>query len=260
MTASLVVTEQDVYPPRVVLAVSGLTLGDQLDVYREVAGHRTLVRGGHVDAVTDTGFVVVDAELPFGIPVRYLAVVNGTVADSSTLVTYTLPGGKVVLSDAITGASAEVVIMAADPLVRSRTSARFNVGGRNLMVTGPLGDPEGSYELYVETTTAKNNLYALLAAATEGIVQIRQPLTGTYDGVDAYLAVDKTSEARWSQDGSDPRRLITIEFAEVDGWADTLTARGFSYGEVEAFYSGLTYGDAAGDYATYLDAAQGDFT
>lgn len=150
--------------------------------------------------------------------------------------------------------------MAADTMVRTRRSARFNVGGRNLMVSGPLGQPESSYELYVETTTARNNLFALLESATEGIVLIRQPLTGTYDGVDAHLAVDKVSEARWSQDGSDPRRLVTIEFAEVDGWADTLTARGFSYGEVEAYYAGISYASAAGDYATYLDALQGDFT
>lgn len=258
--AAIVVHEQDAWPPRVQIVLSGLTIGDSVTVYREVAGQRTAVRGGSVDAVTDTAYVTVDAELPFGVPVSYVAVVAGSAEYATTATTYTLPGGKDALSDAIAGTSAEVVVTSADPKVRARKSARFNVGGRNLMVSGPLGQPESAYELFVETTTARDNLFALLESATEGIVQIRQPLTGVYDGVDAYLAVDKVTESRWSQDGSDQRRLITIEYAEVDGWADTLTARGFSYGEVEAFYAGLTYADAAGDYATYLDAIQGDFS
>lgn len=258
--ATLVVTEQDAYPPRVVIAVSGLTIGDQLEIFREVSGVRTAVRGGYSFAVDDPGFVIVDAELPFGIPVRYVAVVGGVVEYASSATTYTLPGGKVALSDAITGSSAEVTIMAAGPQTTTRDSARFRAGGRNLVVSAPFGGGEGSYELFLETTVARDQLVALLTGATEGVVQIRQPLTGVYDGVDAYLAVDRFTEERWSQDGSDPRRSVTIEFAEVTGWAADLVARGFTYGEVESYYSGISYASAAGDYATYLDALQGDFS
>lgn len=258
--ATLVVTEQDVYPPRVTIAVSGLTLGDQLEIFREVGGNRTAIRGGYVFSVTDTGFVVVDAELPFGAPVRYVAVVNGAVEYVDGPTTYTLPGGKVVLSDAIGGGSAEVAILAAAARTTTRDSARFRAGGRNLVVSAPFGQGEGSYDLFTETTVARDGLIALLTEATEGVTQIRQPLTGVYDGVDAYLAVDRFTETRWSQDGSDPRRVITIEFAEVTGWAADLTARGFTYAEVEAYYSGITYASAAGDYVTYLDALQGDFS
>ncbi len=134
------------------------------------------------------------------------------------------------------------------------------------MVSGPMSTGgEGSYELFLINTVAVNNVKALLAAATEGIVQVRQPgvsaSTGDpYDGVDAYLAVDAARENRWSQDGSDARRLIVIEFAEVEGWSADLETRRFTYGEVETFYSGLTYADAAGDFSTYFDAAQGDFS
>lgn len=256
--ASLVVTEQDVYPPRAVIAVSGLTIGDDLAVYREISGERTLVRGGAPGAVTDPGFVTIDAELPFGVALRYVAVVNGTVEYTSALVTYTLTGGKVALTDAITGQAAEVVIMAMGDLVRARDSARFRVGGRNLVVSGPMGQAEGSHEIYCETTVARDDLMSLLAEATEGIVQVRQ--SGGYDGVDAYLAVDRTTETRWSQDGSDERRLVTIEFAEVDAWPSTLEARGFTYADLATYYTGLTYADLAGDYATYLDLAQGDFS
>lgn len=260
MVVAINAVEIDVYPPRVSVAVTGLTLGNQLEIFREVTGVRTQIRGGYVFEATDTGYVRVDAELPFGVNVRYIAVVNGVNEYTTSSTSYTLPGGKVALSDAITGLSAEVVIMSAGGRVTSRDSARFRAGGRNLVVTAPFGQGEGTYELYCETTVARDNLLALLTAATEGVMQIRQPLTGTYDGVDAYLAVDRYTETRWSQDGSDPRRLVTIEFAEVSGWAADLLARGFTYGEVEAFYSGIDYATAAGDYATYLDALQGDYS
>jgi hypothetical protein len=258
--ASLVVTEQNVYPPRAAIAVSGMTIGDQLDVYRVVAGARTLVRGGHVDSVDDTGYFVVDAEMPFGTPVRYVAVINGSVEYSSDNVTYELPRDHPVLTDAITGLSAEVVIMAADDKVYARDSARFRVGGRNLMVGAPFAQAEGRYELYFETTVGRENLMTLLASATQGIVQLRQALTGTYEDVDAYLSVDSVAVGRYSQDGSDPRRLVTIDYAEVQPWSDELLATGWTYGEVETFYSGISYSSAAGDFATYLDAVQGDFS
>lgn len=266
MAVAIVVTEQAVYPPRAVVAVSGLTPGDNLVIYREVAGDRTAVRAGTDPSIVDPGFITVDSEMPFGVMVRYVAVVNGTDEYASPLVTYTLPGGNAVLSDAIAGLAAEVVISGAGERVYSRDAARFKVGGRNLVVSGPMSTGgEGSYELFLINTVAVDDLLALLASATQGIVQLRQPgvsaSTGDpYDGVDAYLAIDSARENRWSQDGSDPRRLFTVDFAEVEGWSADLQTRRFTYGEVESFYSGLTYADAAGDFATYFDAAQGDFS
>ena len=258
--ATLTVTTQNVYPPRVTIAMSGMTIGDQLDIYRQVAGVRTLVRGGHVDSVDDTGFFVVDAEQPFGIPVTYVAVINGQVEYFSSATTYNPPGGHPVLTDAISGLSAEITLIAADDKTYSRDSARFRVGGRNLVVGAPFGQAEGRYQLFFDTTVGRENLMELLENATEGIVQLRSAHPDIYEDEDAYLAVDGITVARHSQDGSDPRRLVTIDYAEVQPWSDELLATGFTYGEVETFYSGLSYGSAAGDFATYLDAVQGDFS
>lgn len=258
MAVAITATTQDVYPPRVALAVTGMTLGDQMEIMRVVGGTRTAVRGGTSASVDDTAWAVIDAELPFGVPVTYVVVINGADADDAGPTSYTLPGGKVVLSDAITGLSAEVVIMAAGDRARTRDSARYRAGGRNIMVSRPPAGPEGSYELFLDTTVAFEQTIELLNAATGAVVQLRQP--GGYDGVDAYLAVDKNTETRWSQDGSDPRRLLTIEYAEVEAWAPDLPALGFTYGDVETFYTGLIYADAEGDFSTYLEAILADYS
>jgi hypothetical protein len=256
--AAVVTHEQDVWPPRVQVVLTGLTIGDSVTVYRVVAGQRTAVRGA-VPAADDTALVLIDAELPFGVPVNYVAVVGAAEYETST-VTYALPGGKVALTDAISGTSAEVLIGAAGDFTNGRDSARMRVGGRNVVVSDPAGQDEGSYEVVTETTTAYQDLIGLLETATEAVVQVRQP--GGYDGVDAYLAVDGWTTRRFNQDGLEPKRLVTIEFATVDGWAPDLVARSFTYAQVMAAYVAPNgaYQDIMGDYATYLDAAQGDFS
>lgn len=270
MAVAITTIEQDSYPPRVQVTVTGLTLGNAIAVYRSVGGVWTALRGGSSDSVTDTAFVVIDAELPFGVPVTYVAVVNGLTQYATSAATHTLPGGKVALSDAITGDSAEVIITAAGDRTYSKDSARFRVAGRNIVVSSEFGQAEGNYELLVQTTTARDGLLALLTGATEGIVQIRQPGTSvttgdTYDGVDAYLAVDAISERRWSQDGSDPRRLITISFAEVDGWSAALEAVGYTLLDIANYlgYSTADLQDLAdfmGPSATLLGIAQADWS
>lgn len=257
--AVIALNVQDVWPPRVQVVLTGLTIGDSVTVYRVVAGQRTAIRGG-VDAVTDTAFVLIDAELPYGVPVNYVAVVAGTAEYESATATYVLTGGKVALTDAITGQAAEVMVGAAGDLTNGRDSARMRVAGRNVVVTGPAGQPEGSYELFVQSTTAYDNLIGLLENATEAVVQLRGP--GGYDGLNAYLVVDNWTTRRWLQDGKKEERLVTIEFAQVDGWASALTARSFTYQDVMDAYTAPTntYQDVMGDYATYLDAAQGDFS
>jgi hypothetical protein len=258
VSVAIAVQTQDVWPPRVQVSVTGLTVGDDLAVYRVVAGARSLLRGSSVDDIGDTALVVVDAELPFGVPVSYVATVDVDTEYATAPTTYTLPGGMAALTDAITGLSAEVAVGAADPQTYSRDSSRFRVGGRNIMVSGPAGQAESSYEFAVTTTEALEDLLTLLAGATEGIVQLRQP--GGYVGFDGYLAVDGWQVGRLSQDGRDQKRKIVVDYAEVDGWPPLLEARGFSYGDVATFYTGLTYADASADFATYLDALLGDFS
>lgn len=264
---SATATLQDSWPPRVQIAVTGLSGGDQVEIYRQVSGALTAVRGGVLDDATDPAFIVVDAEFPFGVPVSWVVYVNG-VAESVAGDTYALPGGKVALSDAITGQAAEVIIANAGDKVYTRTSARFRVAGRNLVVAGPMGQAEGSYELLVETTSAADNVRQLVRNATQGILQIRQPgvsaVTGDpYDGVDAYLAVDKATERRFSQDGSDPRRLVVIEWAETDGWAGSVVASGFTLQDIADYMDpGATLADLSTLFAgqSLLQIALADWT
>jgi hypothetical protein len=223
-----------------------------------VGGERTAVRAGADDSVTDPAFVRVDAELPFGVPVHYVAVVNDDQEFATSPVTYVLPGGKVVVTDAITGAAAETVIVSWPDQVYDRQSSVFKVGGRNVAVVGDLGMATGDIELYTEQTSSHNTLMELLRTATEGVVQIRQP--GGYDGIDSYQSVLGVTVRRYSQDGSDPRRTHVVRAAEVEGWAPALEATGFTLGDIADAYDGLTLNDLAADYATLLALAQGDFS
>jgi len=256
--ATLTTILQDVYPPRVQLTLSGLTVGDDVALYRSVAGQRTLVRASAVTDIGSTALVVIDGELPFGVPVTWVAVVNGSDADTDGPTTYTLPGGKVVLSDAITGLAAEVVILAWPTKDYDRSSSTFPVGGRNVTVLGAWPMFSGDAEFYVDSTAGVRAVLDLLENATEGVIQVRQP--GGYDGVDSFVAVLGAQERRMSQDGSDPRRVFVCSLSEVDGWSDELEASGYTYADLEAAYTGLTYADLNGDFATYLALAQGDFS
>jgi hypothetical protein len=255
--ASIAVMAQDVFPPRVLVSVTDLTLGDAIDVYRVVSGARTLLRAGSSASVTDPSFLVTDAELPFGVPVSYLAVVNGIeYATASTA--YTLPGGKVVVTDAITGLVAEAIIHAWPQKTYERDASTFRPGGRNVAVLGALAGFTGTIELFAQTTLIRDNIMGVLAGATQGTVQIRQP--GGYDGVDCYVAVLTVTEPRFSQDGSDERRWLSLDALEVEGWAPSLAARGFTLQDLADLYTGLTLADLSADYATLLALALADLS
>lgn len=254
--ATFTATSQVVYPPRVLLSLTDLTLGDAVQLYRSVSGVRTLVRAGTSTAVTDPSFLRVDAELPFGVPVTYVAVVNG-VEYSVGPTTYTLTGGKVALSDAVGGTSAEVVILAWPEKNYDRAFTRFRAGGRNIVVAGALLGAPSDVSLFVTASSSVDNVLALLDAATQGIIQVRQP--GGYDGVDAYWSVLSVTVRRFSQDGSDERRIIVLQVVEVEGWAPTLQAATYTYADLETAYTGLTYANLNLDYLTYLALAQASF-
>lgn len=257
-TAYIAVEQQDVWPPRTLITVTNLTVGDSIALYRVVAGARTLVRAASDDAVSDPAFVRVDAELPFGVPVSYVAVVNGSLEYATSSTSYVLTGGKVAISDAITGLSAEVVIMSIDPLTYNPGATVFQVGGRNVVVTGDMPGWSGTWEFYVETTAAAEQVRNLIAAATEGIVQVRQP--GGYDGIDCYAGVTSVDVARFSQDGSDQRRLVRGALVQVEAWADALEARGYTLQDLADAYTGLTLQDVADDFVTLLALAQADLS
>lgn len=247
---------QAVYPPRVLVSATNLIVGDAVSIYRSVAGVRTLVQGG-AGTATDVAFLRVDGTLPFGVPVTYVAVVNG-VEYATGPATYALPGGKVAVSDAISGLAAEVIVWAWSEKTRTRSATVFRPAGRNVVVAGDLAPAESDVELYTEATSSADNLRELLEGATQAIVQIRQP--GGYDGVDGFYAVTSYTERRYAQDGSDQKRIHTLHLVEVDGWATAFQALGFTYTDLANAYAGLTYANLAADYATYLLLAQADLS
>jgi hypothetical protein len=258
MAVAVGLSVQPVYPPRVLVAVTGLTPGDSIAVYRIVDGARTALRVSQDDSVSDTSFLVMDAELPFGVPVQYVAQVSGTDYFSSTA-TYTLPGGKVAASDAITALSCEVVISEWPKRSRTRQSSAFQVDGRNIVILGPLTDPEDDVTFFLDTDVANEQFEQLLDNATGGVIQLRQP--GGYVGVDGYFAVISADEVRWSQDGTDPRREWVLHLIQVDRWPTDLPAAAWTLQDIYNYYgpSG-TLADLAADYATLLDIAVADWS
>jgi len=256
--AVLTADQQDSWPPRVLVTLSGVAVGDVVDIYRVVGGQRTGVRAGST-TTTDSAFVVVDAEIPFGVPVHYEADVNSQVSYSTSDVTYTLTGGLNAVTDAISGLAAEVYVQDWPSKRRERRSTVFATReGKNVVVSGALGQPTSTVTLYTETESSGANLATVLADATEGVVQIRQG-TGV-SGIDSYVAVLSVDEQRFDQfDGADDRRLWVLDVVETESWAPELAARGYTYGDMTASYAGLTYAQVSADYATYLALRQGEF-
>jgi hypothetical protein len=257
MAGSLTVTAQTAYPPRKLITATGLT-NATFTIYRTVGGQRTAVRGAREQYIWPTTvFVVVDAEFPFATPVTYELEEAGVIVDTDGPTTTTLPGGLVALSDAINGLAAEVMIGTIDDLAGSTNSTVYNTDGLNRVVGSPLGQPSTVIEYLTLTLTARDDLRELLAGATANIIQQRGP-DPAYDA-DCYLAILGTAERRFSQDGTDPRRITAVTAAYVTGWPTGLEAAGYTYQDVADFYTGLDYADVAADFATYLALAQGDF-
>lgn len=256
---TIAVTEFALFPPRNAVAIEGLTPGDDVEVYRVVEGQRQLMRDGTHAAVTDTSLVVVDGELPFGKSVYYLALVNSSAEYATTADVYDLPGGKPILSDAVTGESSQFVITSWPSKQYERQASVFKVGGRNVVVSGEVGQFEGRMEIFFEAFSSSEAFLSLLENATEGILQLRSPVA-SYKGVDCWLVVLSASEDRFSQDGTDERRMWVLEVAETDPWSSGFVARSFTYADVATFYTGLTYADLAGDHARYVDILLADFS
>lgn len=259
MVVAISAAVQSLYPPSALVTVTGLTLTDSATIYRSAGGVRAPVRAGAVASATDPSLVRTDGELPFGTPVTYSVTVNSLADYTATAITATLPGGKAVLSDAITGAAAEVVILGWEEKGYARQASTFKVGGRNVVVSGDLGMFEATIELFTEAFTSSENLRELLAGATDGIVLLRGP-SPTYPGVDCYVVPTDATERRFSQDGSDGRRTWVLQVAEVAPWAADLEASAFTYQDLADFYGLGTYADL-GNFIpnTYLAVAQGDF-
>jgi len=262
--ATFAVSVQDgVYPPRALVSISGLVGGELIDLYRVIAGVRTQIRGGDIVQSPNPGdvdqeaYVIVDAELPFGVAMHWEAVVNNTATYTSQTETITLPGGKVVVSDAIAGLAAEVVIASwPEKRTERRTSVYRLANGKTKVVSAPPAQFTGTIELFTATDIARRNLVEVLENATCNIVQIRQP--GGYNDVDCYVSPLSYTVRRYSQDGSDDRRIFSLDVAEVDAWSAEFDARGYTLQDLADAYTGLTLADLAGDYTSMLALAQAE--
>lgn len=250
---AVVATQDSAWPPRVLVEVTGLNDGDVVTIYRVVAGARTPIRGGDTVTLMDTAIVVNDGEYPFGSPVTYTVNVNGADTVSSATTSWPLPGDKVVLSDAITGLSAEVVISTWPEKDNQRQGTRFFVGGRNVAVLSPRGGTESTAEFFTETDTSRAQVTALLNACTSGIILLRIFDSVNYAGYDGWYAVMGDTEVRWKQDGTSQKRLWTLDLLEVDPWSSALLASGWALADIQTVYAGQTLADLAGDFGLLLD-------
>ncbi len=261
MAVAVSVTTQNVWPPRLQVSVTGLTIGNAVTIVRNVAGDTTPVRGGTTASVGATAFVVTDAEFPFTQPFTYVATVNGSTQYTSSSQAIDLPGGNVVISDAISGVAAEVLISAWPEKNYSRSSTVYPVGGRNVVVSSAdLGMFTASIELVTLTEAGRLSLFNVLDDPTEGVLLLRSADQTTYDGADAYIAVTGVAERRYSQRGDDQRRFWTLTAVEVEPWSASLAANGFTLADLDAAFSGLTLAAINAAYSTLLDIAQADLS
>jgi len=255
-------TTQAVYPPRVLLSATGLVAGQLVTIGRVPAGDtvRTPVRGADETTMTTSALVRADGEAPFGVSLTYWLTINGVDVDFET-VSLTLPGGNVVVSDAISADAVELVISSWPEKDYDIPGNVYTVGGRNILVSQPGGGFTGTIEFFVDTDDARTAVVALLRGATSGIVQLRQ--AGPYNGVDAYLGITRVNEVRFSQDGTDDRRLVVADVVEVGPWGGTLESSTFTLQDIANHYAGGTLQDIADDFAatpTLLAIALGDFS
>jgi hypothetical protein len=264
--STLTLTElTEAWPSRVRILASGLAEGQVVTVSRTTPSStvRTIVRGAELVEVDDSNLILNDLEQPYGTLLTYYLTIGGEldgVDNDTATITTTLEGGKVALTDAISGDAAEVVVLGWPSKRRERQSSVFAIGGRNIVVSGQRGGWSGTIEVFTETDESKANVLDILDSATSGILQIRQ--SGTYDGVDSYFSVLVDEEQRYSQDGSDERRIISLDSVETTAWASALpSADLFDLDDIATVYFGLTLDDLEDDYpGTLLDIALGDFS
>lgn len=258
VTPAIAVTEQDVYPTRLLISGTDLEEDDSVSFYRVRAGTRTAVRGAENVVPGDPSLVRIDAEIPFGVPISYVMVLNEEEEYTTSPDTYTLEGGKVAITDAITGQAAEVEILAWPEKRYERPASTFTVGGRHVAVIGLRPGFGSTIEIETTTDAARENFTNLLEAATSGILQIRQD--GTYEDIDCYVAVlVDVARRRDNTDGADERRIWALDVLEVEPWASDIRATGYTLQDIADAYVGLTLADIADDFTSLLDIALGDF-
>jgi hypothetical protein len=253
------------YPHRVLVSVTGISVGDRVQVYRVVNGRMTAIRGGYLMSADTTALVVTDNELPFGVPVFWRTRINGhlpTFYDSnSATLNIGLPGSKVCISDAITGLSSEVVIRAWDKVSYTADNTRYKVGGKTIVVSGEgkSGQFDADIELYFAALSAKDQFFAMWNNATSGVLQLRRAVSNGWID-ECYFSILDYDVERFSNEVDDERRIVRMSIAQTDPWPASFKAKGFTLQDLANLYVGKTLADLNLDYPTLLSVAQADLS
>ncbi|MGW0131887.1 hypothetical protein [Streptomyces sp. NPDC003299] len=258
-TTDLSVTAQSVFPPRNLLSITGLAAEDivSVTINRQVGGSQTPVRAASdVDVTGQNALVRVDGEQPLGVALDYEAVmtdVNGAVwRIYSQEITSVVDSD--VISDAVRGIGAAVVIQSWPAKKRDRDASVFNVGGRIVVVSRPRSAAQATVTVRTLTAADGDALQTVLDAATEGVVLIRKQVA--MEGVDGHLAVvSDTEDRRWF----DELRFWQLDTYETEPWPDSLEAAGFTLQDIANNYSSLQDLADAFTPGSLLDIALYDF-
>ncbi|CBG73144.1 hypothetical protein SCAB_61231 [Streptomyces scabiei 87.22] len=257
-TAAIAAVAQTAFPPRNLASVTGMLAENIVaaTIYRVIGASRVAVRAAEaVDVTGQTALLRVDAEQPFGVAVSYMAEledVNGNVwtVESVGTITSTVDGD--VISDAIRGLGATVVVASWPDKKRDRDATQFNVGGRIVVVSRPRSSASATVLVRTETEEQGDALNEVLGSATEGIILIRARTS--IPGVDGHVAaLSDTEDRNWY----DPVRRWSLDIVETEAWPTILEAAGFTLQDVADNYTSLA--DLAADNATLLALALKDF-
>jgi hypothetical protein len=224
-------------------------------IYRVYGTTHTAVRAASIVAATGTDALLrVDAEQPFGVAVSYAADLTDVNGD-----TWTVTSGSVtstvtadVISDAIQALGANVKIETPLDRKRDRDATTFQVGGRYVVVGRRRSPAQATITVRTESDADGDNLQTVLDNATDGIVMIRKQTV--LDRLDGHYAIVSDTESPTWYDGY---RWWTLEAVEVEGWADSLEAAGFTLQDIANNYTQLQ--DISAANATLLILAQRSF-
>ncbi|MEH0547282.1 hypothetical protein QA802_30615 [Streptomyces sp. B21-105] len=258
-SAALAVSAQTVFPPRNLLSLTGMLAEDitTVSLSRRVSGALTAVRAStDVDVTGQNALVRVDAEQPFGVAVDYQAVltdING-VQWSVTSAQITSTVSSDVISDAVRGIGAAVIIQSWPSKKRDRGASVYTVGGRIVVVSRPRSGAQATITVRTMTTADGDALQSVLDSLTEGVLLIRKQTT--MEGVDNHLAVvADTEDRRWF----DEMRYWQLEAYETEPWPDALEAAGFTLQDIADNFTSLQDLADAFTPGTLLDIATFDF-
>lgn len=255
----MTVTQQTVFPPRNLIAVTEMRAGDvaSATVYRQLGSQLRPLRGvTDVDVTGQDALVRTDGEQPFGVPVVYVARLVDSLGDESTITSKPVVStvDSDVVSDAVRGVGARVFIENWPEFKRTRDATSFNVGGRYVTVGRPRSTAQSTVTVSTDSTGDGDALQAVLEGLTEGVLLIRKQVF--HPRVDGYLALLNDGERpNWQTEYTE----WDLEVAQAEAWPAGLEAVGYTLADLANQYSTLQ--DLADDFAgqSLLDIALRDF-